>query len=145
MPESGNIESTDKLLRVLLACYIGASLLHFSHNAEYLSSYPNLPHWITRTNIYVIWAAASIVGRLGFLLYVRRRAAMGLALFAPYAALGLDGLLHYTRAPFAEHSAAMNLTVLLEAGTAVALLGATFVAGINQRRGHRARRVSPSH
>ena len=41
MPESGNIESTEKLLRVLLACYIGASLLHFSHNAEYLSSYPN--------------------------------------------------------------------------------------------------------
>jgi hypothetical protein len=62
---------------------------------------------------------------------------------APYAALGLDGLLHYTRAPFAEHSAAMNLTILLEAGTAVALLGATFVAGLNQRRGHRARRVSP--
>jgi hypothetical protein len=145
MPEAGNIGSNDKLLRVLLACYVGASLMHFSHNAEYLRSYPNLPHWITRTNIYVIWAAASMVGCLGFLLYERRRAAMGLALLASYAALGLDGLLHYTRAPFAEHSAAMNLTILLEAGTAVALLGATFVAGIKQRRSHRARRISPSH
>jgi FtsH-binding integral membrane protein len=145
MSETENIERNDKLLRVLFACYIGASLLHFSHNAEFLNSYPNLPHWITRTNIYVIWAAISLVGCLGFLLYERRRAAMGVALLVPYAALGLDGLLHYTRAPFTAHSAAMNLTILLEAGTAMALLAATLVAGINLRRDQRMRRVSPLH
>ena len=39
-----------------------------------------------------------------------------------YAALGFAGLLHYTRAPMAHHSAMMNLTIWAEAATAALLL-----------------------
>ena len=39
-----------------------------------------------------------------------------------YAAAGFGGLLHYTRAPFAHHTAAMNLTICTETATAALLL-----------------------
>ena len=120
-------------MRILLPLYIAASLLHFSHNAEYLSNYPNLPTWVSRANIYLIWLGMTAAGCLGFLLYRKRRALIGLIVLGLYATLGFAGLLHYTRAPFSAHTAAMNFTILLEASIAVALLAVTVVAGC--RRG----------
>jgi hypothetical protein len=49
-----------------------------------------------------------------------------------YGALGLDALGHYTLAPSSAHTMAMNLTIWLEAGTALLLLAA--VAGLMLRR-----------
>ena len=50
-----------------------------------------------------------------------------------YATAGLGGLLHYTRASFSAHTATMNVTILLEASIAAALLAVTVVAAC--RRG----------
>jgi hypothetical protein len=50
-----------------------------------------------------------------------------------YAALGLDGLLHYGRAPMSAHSAGLNLTIWTEVVAAAALLFA--IATIALRRG----------
>ncbi len=133
---------SDRNLGRLLLLYVAASLLHFSHNAEYLISYPNLPHWITRTDIYLIWLAASVLGGLGFLLYRKRQSAIGLAALALYATLGLGGLLHYTRAPLAAHSAMMNFSILFESVAATALLGAVFAAGLHQWRTARSKNNS---
>ena len=121
--------STEKLLRILLPFYIAASLLHFSHNAEYLDSYPNLPPWISRANVYFIWLGMTAAGCLGFLLYRTRRSPFALVVLGLYAAAGLGGLLHYTRAPFSAHTATMNFTILLEASSAAALLAVTVIAG----------------
>ena len=41
---------------------------------------------------------------------------LGLVVLALYAAVGFDGLLHYTRAPFAAHTGTMNLTMWSEVG-----------------------------
>ena len=128
--------STDKLLRILLPSYFAASLLHFSHNAEYLDSYPNLPPWITHANVYFIWLGMTAAGCLGFVLYRKRRSPVGLVVLGLYALAGLGGLLHYTRAPFSAHTAAMNFTILLEAASSVALLAVTVIAGC--QRGSRA-------
>jgi len=49
-----------------------------------------------------------------------------------YACLGFGGLLHYTRAPLAHHSAMMNLTIWTEAVTGALLLAK--VAWIARRR-----------
>jgi hypothetical protein len=46
----------------------------------------------------------------------------GMAVAAFWAALGLDGLAHYARAPFAAHTAMMNLTIWLEVLAASLLL-----------------------
>jgi hypothetical protein len=110
------------LLPVLLA-YAGASLFHHVHNATYLAAYPNLPAWLTASGVYLAWAVVSAVGLCGYRLLKGRHVPAGLALLALYGLLGLAGLDHYTRAPLAAHSAMMNLSILLEMGAAVCLLG----------------------
>src|SRR6185295_15035254 len=108
----------------LLLVYCGASLLHFVHNAEYLADYPNLPAWISRTSIYVAWCTIFALGLCGYLLFRHSHTLLGLILLAIYAVLGLDGLLHYGRAPIAAHTFGMNLTIWTEVVTAALALGA---------------------
>jgi hypothetical protein len=113
----------------LLALYAAASLLHFTHNAEYLAEYPNLPTSWTRADVYLAWCCVTAVGLLGYVLYRGRFLRVGLTLLAIYGGLGFDGLLHYTRAPTAHHSTAMNFTIWVEvAAAAVFLISVACVA-----------------
>ncbi len=106
----------------LLGACAAASLGHFAHNAEYLAQYPNLPAAWTRLEVYVAWIGVTALGLLGYGLDRRGRSRAGLAVLAVYGALGLGGLLHYTRAPFDHHSPMMNLTIGIEAAAAVVFL-----------------------
>lgn len=124
----------DRLLRALLLWYLAASLLHFAHNAAYLGNYPNLPPRISRLSIYLTWLGITSWGCLGYLVHRRGRTLLGLAMLGLYAGCGLGGLLHYTRAPFSAHSAAMNFTILFEAATAAALLTAIVIVGFHRPR-----------
>lgn len=111
-----------RLLIVFLLLYAAASFLHFAHNAEYLDDYPNLPLWLTRAGVYLAWFAQAAVGLFGYLLNRSGRVIFGLGLLGIYAAFGFDGLLHYTRAPIAAHTLAMNFTIWFEVVTATLLL-----------------------
>jgi hypothetical protein len=102
--------------------YAAASLLHFTHNAEFLGEYPNLPAWLSRSDVYLTWLASAALGAFGCVLLRYGREGFGLAVLALYACSGFDGLLHYGRAPFAAHSTAMNFTILLEAFAGALLL-----------------------
>ncbi len=106
----------------LMLIYGAASLLHFLHNAAYLHDYPNLPAWLTAGGVLGAWLVVAGTGVVGYLLYSRVSRVAGLITIAVYAVLGLGGLDHYTLAPVSAHTVAMNLTILLEAATAVALL-----------------------
>ena len=106
----------------LLLFYAAASLLHFTHNAEYLAQYPNLPASWSRADVYAAWFAVTVPGIVGYLLYRRGHRRVGLTLLSLYAALGFGGLLHYTRAPVGHHSALMNATIWTEVGAAVLVL-----------------------
>jgi hypothetical protein len=106
----------------LMLIYGAASLLHFIHNAVYLRDYPNLPTWLTAGGVCAAWLVVAGTGVLGYLLYSRVSRIAGLATIAAYAVFGLGGLDHYTVAPVAAHTVAMNLTILLEAATAAVLL-----------------------
>jgi len=112
----------------LLALYAGASFLHFTHNAEYLAQYPNLPASWTRADVYLAWCCLTAVGLLGYVLYRGSSPRAGLTLLAIYGGLGFDGLLHYTRAPIALHSPAMNFTIWVEVAAAAVFL--TSVASV---------------
>lgn len=111
----------------LLAAYFLASLLHFSHNAEYIAFYPNMPAWVSRETVYTVWLAITAVGAAGAGLWLAGWRATALAALAAYGALGLDGLAHYTLALCSEHTFAMNLTIWLEALSGLALTGAALV------------------
>ena len=111
-----------QVLLLLAAVYFLASLGHFSHNAEFICEYPNLPAWLTRAKVYAAWAAISSVGLAGFVLLRGRQAVPGLLLVAVYAALGFDGLGHYARAPIEFHTFTANLTILAEVAAAAVLL-----------------------
>jgi hypothetical protein len=110
-----------KTLPVLVLLYGVASFVHFAHNAAFLAEYPNLPAWLTGVQVYAVWLGITAVGVLGFWL---RHRLIGLAILAVYAAVGFDGLLHYTRAPLGEHTGTMNLTIWSEVAAAALLLAA---------------------
>jgi len=127
---SETIGGRSKPLLWLLALYGLASLAHFVHNAEYLGGYPNLPAWLSRSEIYAVWCGITAIGFAGYTLYRRGHSGIGFCLLVLYTALGFDGLLHYQRAPVAAHTAAMNLTIVLEAAAAaLALVAVVTVAG----------------
>lgn len=124
----------------LLLLYLAASLLHFAHNAQFLADYPNLPAWLGPADVYLVWLGSAAVGIVGYALYRGGWRLAGLLLLAAYAMSGFDGLLHYTRAPFAAHTAAMNFTIWFEVATAGLLLLAV-VASLATTRGGK---VSPA-
>jgi hypothetical protein len=110
------------VLVFLLILYCAASLLHFVHNAVYLSQYPNLPLWLTSAGVYWAWLGITAVGAIGYGIYCRVSQRIGLAIIACYALLGFGGLDHYFAAPMSAHSATMNATIWIEAAGAAVLL-----------------------
>lgn len=107
---------------LLMAAYGAASLLHFAHNAIYLQEYPNLPTWLSSAQVWAAWFGVATVGLAAYLLMRLRYDVAGTATAAVWAAMGFDGLAHYSRAPFTAHTWAMNLTIWLEVVTAALLL-----------------------
>lgn len=109
-------------LWILVAIYFLASLAHFTHNAEYIAYYPNMPHWLTREHVYLAWLAVTAVGALGLAVARSRLPAIGIVLIGLYGAFGLDGLAHYTLALCSEHTLATNVTIWSEAISGLVLL-----------------------
>lgn len=110
------------LLLLLAATYCLASLFHFVHNAEYLSAYPNLPSWLSRSHIYATWLAITSIGVVGLWLARGKYPLLGLILVSAYALLGFDGLGHYAVAPMSAHTFTMNFTIWAEVVAAALLL-----------------------
>jgi len=127
---------TDVLL-VFVVVYGAASLFHYTHNAEFLNEYPNLPAWLTRAQVYAAWLGVTAVGLIGYLLVRRRHQLAGLIVLGFYGVLGLDGLGHYAVAPTSAHTFTMNLTIGLEVATALLLLTAVAVFMLKLFRRHR--------
>ena len=114
--------SACQMMPWLLALYAAASLLHFTHNAEYLAQYPHLPASWTRADVYLAWSCTTAVGLVVYVIYRGGFRRVGLIVLAIYGGFGFDGLLHYTRAPIAHHSAAMNFTIWAEVAAAAVFL-----------------------
>jgi len=129
------------VLLVLMVAYCAASLLHFVHNAVFLAAYPNLPAWFTSGGVMGAWLGITALGAAG---YGALRAGYrwpGFILIGIYGALGLDGLAHYTRAPIAAHSFAMNFTIGFEVLAATLVLIAVAMRMLRLLRG--VRPISP--
>jgi len=122
---------TRETLPWVFVLYAAATLLHFAHNAEYLAQYPHLPPSWSRTDVYAAWGALMALGLAGYGLYGLGGRGVGLVILGVYATLGFGGLLHYTRAPMAHHSAMMNLTIWAEA-----LAGSLLLANVLVLRGN---------
>ena len=111
-----------KTLLVLLLMYGVASLIHFAHNAQFLTDYPEMPASWTRAGVYFAWIGLTIIGVAGWILLARGYQLAGLLLLAVYAVFGLDSLGHYVLAPISDHTVAMNSTILLEVVAAALVL-----------------------
>ncbi len=110
-----------KTLFVILLIYGTASLIHFTHNAEFLAEYPNLPASWTSAGVYLAWVALTAVGVTGWFLLVGGFPFVGVLLLGVYAVLGLDSLGHYVVASKSDHTLGMNSTIMYEV-TAAALV-----------------------
>ena len=138
LPVSRIRVSLPRHLWVLLALYAIASLVHFSHNAEYIALYPNMPAWLTREKVYLAWLMITGVGIVGTVLDATGWCMTAALFLAAYGAFGLDGLGHYTLALCSEHTLAMNLSIWFEAvaGVTLAASAGWFAwrqAGLRQR------------
>ena len=111
-----------RVLPALMLVYGAASLSHFTHNAEFLHDYPNMPAWLSRSEIYAAWCVVAGIGASGYVIWRRGHAFLGLSLIAVYAALGFDTLSHYALAPFGHHGAAMHATIWIEVAAAAVLM-----------------------
>jgi hypothetical protein len=111
-----------RLVWISVAAYFAASLAHFTHNAEYIAFYPNMPASLTREQVYLAWLAVTGVGVLALILLRLGLHALGVALVGMYGAFGLDGLAHYTLALCSEHTLATNITIWSEATSGLVLL-----------------------
>lgn len=118
---------------VWMAVYACASLAHFTHNAEYIAFYPNMPAGLTREHVYLVWLAITSMGLVGLACVRFGWRSSGMALLALYGATGLDGLGHYTLALCSEHTLAMNLTIWGEALAGV-LLAVSCLLTLRPRR-----------
>jgi hypothetical protein len=114
--------SMPRVLLLFTTLYFFASLGHFVHNAEFICTYPNLPAWLTRTQVYATWAGITAVGAFGLFLISRKWVPQGVLLIAVYAAFGFDGLGHYALAPMTWHTFTANLTIFSEVFAAAMLL-----------------------
>jgi hypothetical protein len=112
-------------MRHLIALYAAASLVHFTHNAEYIALYPNMPSWLTRDNVYLAWLAVTSVGLISGVMRVLGWRTLAASALACYGLLGLTALGHYTLALCSEHTLTMNLTIWAEALAGLALAGAS--------------------
>jgi hypothetical protein len=117
----------------LFAVYAAATLLHFTHNAEYLAQYPNLPTSWSRAEVYEVWCGVMALGLLGYWLYASGNRNIGLTILGSYALLGFGGLLHYTRAPMTHHSVVMNMTIWAEAAAGTLLLAKVVLLGVRRQ------------
>ena len=108
---------------IAAGAYGAASLAHFLHNAEFCGDYPNLPAWITRGSVWLIWAILALIGGSGLRLFRRGYRKSGLVVLAVYGALGCYGLGHYGLAPIVRHTAMMNFTIWFEVVAGLVLLG----------------------
>ena len=111
----------DWLFGALVACAL-ATLLHHAHNAAFLDHYPNMPAWLSAPMVYAAWVGATGIGIAGYWLWRTGPALAGYVLMIAYGCYGLDGLVHYVFAPVSAHTAAMNLSIWLEAVAAAVLL-----------------------
>ena len=109
-------------LTICLLAYAAASLLHHMHNAEFLADYPNMPAWLTREKVYLVWLGEASIGAVGYVLVRIGYRSAGLLLIGLYALMGFAGLDHYTVAPFSTHTATMHFTIALEVVAAAFLL-----------------------
>lgn len=115
------MNSHHKLL-ITLTLYCAASLFHFIHNAIFIDEYPNLPGWISVAVVYITWLGITSIGIVGYFLVRHGKQVIGLVTLAVYGTFGLDGLGHYSLAPMSAHTFTMNLTIWLEALTAVIVM-----------------------
>jgi hypothetical protein len=109
-------------LGIALIAFAVASLVHFTHNAEFIREYPNMRASWARGDVHVAWIAMALLGAAGWFVLKRGWRRSGLAMLAAYAACGLDSLGHYMLAPLPAHTFAMNATILIEVGAAAWVL-----------------------
>ena len=116
------LSSLPRYVWILAATYFVASLAHFTHNAEYIAFYPNMPAWLTAEQVYLAWLAVTCIGVAALVLLRLGLRAAGVAFVGLYGAFGLDGLAHYTLALCSEHTLATNITIWSEAVSGLLLL-----------------------
>jgi hypothetical protein len=123
-------------LLAVLAVNVLARILHYVHNILFFHGYLE-PEWISPQCIDAFWFVVTPFAALGYLLYrkgKRLRACLTLYL---YSGMSLLVLCHYLYAPIRDVSDEINSLILLEATSAIILVGFATWLHLNDRDAQR--------
>jgi hypothetical protein len=114
--------------KVWIAIFLVCSLIHFVHNAVFLTDYPGLPQTWKPSGVMAVWLVMGALLVSGGIALKRGRPVIGTILLAIAVIMGFDSLAHYVVAKLTAHTFVMNLTIFLDVGAAI-LLGIALVRG----------------
>jgi hypothetical protein len=107
-----------------IALGLVASLAHFADNAIHIARYPE-PAWISPGVVLLAWLPIAVIAAAALL---RRGDCIFVLLTAVFGALLLSGLAHYSYGSPGSMAPSSNATIMFEALTGVAVLGALGLA-----------------
>jgi hypothetical protein len=113
-----------RTLFALVAANVVTSILHYVDNVIFFKHYPE-PTWLNPHLVDLAWFVMTPIGLAGCLLFVRGRPTAAFVCLYLLSLMNLLVLGHYLIAPPWEVSFKINLFILLEAATALALGGYT--------------------
>jgi hypothetical protein len=124
----------------LAALYGLCTFAHFTHHAEFLVYYPNLPEGLTREVVYLLWMAVTVVGMAVVPFSMLGMGVVAGLLLALYGLLGLSGLAHYSLGAWEEHTLVANLLIVFQglSGLALAVKAVRETTKQTRRRPHHA-------
>jgi hypothetical protein len=132
MAQQKATESPARVLLVLVALNVVASVVHYADNIARWSLYPE-PAWDNARLTDAFWLVMTPIGVAAYVLYRRGNRGTGLALSYVYGAMNLVVLGHYLFASPWAVSASVNASILFESATAACLLGYTAWLGAGER------------
>jgi hypothetical protein len=112
------------LLRILLIACVISTAIHFTDNYLYIEQYPQ-PGWITPPSVYLSWIIATLVGIVGYWLYISQRFWLSYGCLALYSFLGMDSLGHYLYGAMSEFTPKMHFFIVTDGIAGLAILGFT--------------------
>jgi hypothetical protein len=116
----------------LLAVNVATSIVHFVDNVASWSLYPE-PAWNSAGATDRFWFIMTPFALAGYALYRLGWFWRSTLILQAYALMGLLVLGHYFYAPFCSLAPRIHLTVLPEAGAALALLATVAVLQLQRR------------
>ncbi|WP_020580362.1 hypothetical protein [Actinopolymorpha alba] len=114
-----------RVLQAILASSFVLSVVHYADNYLRFDRYALRPDGLVTQPIMIVlgWVIFTVIGAVGYLMYVQRRWWPAVVLFAVYSVTGLISALHYTEGPLSAFDPLQHVLIVTDLVAGLAVLG----------------------